>query len=125
MPNLFDVVIMNVEGIISYRGTKYCVCVSVSENKYLFINSSSRRMYDDFQIEASDYPFLNDLNRFVACSRIYFIEPSRAIRTVGRLNFADAGKVVAKIKKSWTVLKKDKDSILPGLEDCLLNDIMF
>ena len=62
MSELFDVVVMDVKGVVSYRDTKYCVCVSNLQNKYLFINTDHRTMYDDFEIKAEDYIFLNNKN---------------------------------------------------------------
>jgi len=119
MSELFDVVVMDVKGVISHRDTKYCVCVSNLQNKYLFINTDHRTMYDDFEIKAEDYIFLNNKNRFIACSTIFSINPDRMIRNVGKLNIEDVKKIIDKIIKSRTISKIDKDSVLPELESWL------
>ena len=117
--NLFDVVIMNVEGIIQYRDTKHCICISILNNKYFVINTDHRQMYDDFKIEAKNYPFLNAKDRFIACFKIHTIDPDRKIKTVGKLNIEDITKIITKIKNSKTIHKTDKDLILPEIENWL------
>jgi len=42
-------------------------------------------MYDDFEIKAENYSWLNNKNRFVACSVIYSIEHEMTMQTVGKL----------------------------------------
>ena len=116
MKELFNVVVMNVAGIITHRETKYCVCISTSRNKYLLINTEHRAMYDDFEIKAENYSWLNNKNRFIACSVIYSIEPEMMVQTVGKLIIEDIKKIIEKIKKSRTISKIDKNSVLPELE---------
>ena len=87
--DLFDVVVMNVEGIISYRNTKHCICISISNNKYFVINTDHRQMYDDFKINFKDYDFLNNQDRFIACSEMHTITPDRTIENGGKLNIED------------------------------------
>ena len=118
--DLFDVVIMNVEEIMPYRDTKHCICVSISKEKYLMINTDHRRMYDDFKIESQNYPFLNNRDRFIACSEIYDISSERIIRNVGKLKIKDINKIIEKIKNSKSLYKADKDLILPEIESWLL-----
>ncbi|MCL2155163.1 MAG: type II toxin-antitoxin system PemK/MazF family toxin [Leptospirales bacterium] len=119
MPDLFEVVIMDVSDIIFHRETKHCVCVSLMENNYLFINSKSLPKYDDFMIEAKNYPFLQNKNRFIACFKIYTISNDRIVKTVGKLNIEDINKIVNKIKKSKILKKKEKASVLTEIESWL------
>ena len=119
MPDLFEVIIADVSDIILDRETKHCVCVSLIENNYLFINSNSLPKYDDFMIEAKNYSFLQNKNRFVACFKIYNISPDRIIRTVGKLNIEDINKIINKIKGSKILKKKEKESILTEIESWL------
>jgi uncharacterized protein (TIGR02145 family) len=65
MPNISEVFVIDVSGVIEYRDKKHCVCVSVAFDKYLLINTSHREIYDDFEIKSSDYAFLKLNNRFV------------------------------------------------------------
>ena len=58
MPDISDVLIINVSGEIAYRNTKHCVCISVSREKYFIINTNHREMHDDFNIKSADYDFL-------------------------------------------------------------------
>ena len=117
--NLFDVAIVNVKGVIDYRDTKYCVCVSILKDKYLLINTEHRSMYDDFKIEAKDYPFLQNEDRFVSCSKIHTFDFRRIIKSVGNLEIKDIKKIIEKIRNSRSIHKIDKDLILPELENWL------
>ena len=125
MPDLFEVVIVDVSEIMLKRETKHCVCVSLIENNYLFINSNSLSKYDDFIIEAKNYHFLQNKDRFVACFKIYTIAPDKIIQTVGKLNIEDINKIVNKIKNSKTLRKIDKDSVLPEMENWLSQNTVY
>ncbi|MCL1827753.1 MAG: hypothetical protein FWG20_06915 [Candidatus Cloacimonetes bacterium] len=62
-------------------------------------------------IEAKNYPFLQDKNRFIACFKIYNIAPNRIIKTVDKLNSEDINKIVNKIRASKIFKKKEKEFI--------------
>ena len=107
---------MDVSEIIPNRITKHCVCVSLLENNYLFINTNHSPIYDDFKIEAKDYLFLNNEDRFISCFKIYNITPDRIIKNVGKLEIKDINKIVNKIKNSKILKKKEKEAVLPEIE---------
>lgn len=119
MPQISDVFIIDVSGKINYRNTKHCVCISLSENKYLLVNTNHREMYDDFQIRSSEYDFLGGMDRFISCHRIHEFSFDRIIKKVGNLNYDDIAKIVDKIQKSRTLDKIDKDSVIPDLDKWL------
>ena len=116
MPEISDVLIIDVSGTVGHRKTKHCVCISVSRDKYFLINTSHREMYDDFEIKSSDYAFLENVNRFVCCSKMYEFGPDKVIEKVGNLNFGDMAKIIDKIQKSRVLDKMEKNSVIPGLD---------
>ena len=109
---------------MAHRNTKHCVCIAVSREKYFIINTSHREMYDDFKIKSSDYAFLEGIDRFVCCSRIYEFSSDRIIKKAGCLNFDDITKIVDKIQKSRVLDKIDKDSIIPELDKWLSDKVV-
>ena len=119
MPDLFEVVIADVSEMLSDRETKHCVCVSITENNYLFINSRSSPIYDDFMIEAKDYAFLQNKDRFISCFKIYNIADEKIIKKVGDLNMEDINKIIDKIKKSKTLKKEIKMPVLLEIKNWL------
>ena len=98
-----------------HRGTKHCVCVSVSNGMYLLINTSHRDLYNDFQISASDYPFLNGVDRFLSCHKLRMINPRQLIREVGALSQKDTETVIMKITASKTISEGDKAIVMAEL----------
>jgi len=76
-------------------------------------------MYDDFEIKSLTYDFLNSIDRFVCCSKMYEFDSDKIIKKVGNLNCDDIAKIVDKIQKSRTLDKMDKDSVIPGLDKWL------
>ena len=119
MPNISEVVVIDVSGTIEHRGIKHCVCVSVSAEKYLLINTNHRDMYDDFEIKSSEYAFLKPKNRFVCCSELYHFDSDKIIKSVGALNRNDMIKIVDKIQNSESLKKVKKDSVLSELNKWL------
>ena len=111
--------VIDVSEKIAYRATKHCVCISLSEDKYLMINTNHRKMYDDFEIKSSDYGFLKGTNRFVCCSGMYEFPAGKVIDKVGKLNRDDMAKILDKIQNSKILTKRDKDSVIPGLDKWL------
>jgi hypothetical protein len=92
---------------------------SKEKQSIVFINSNSLPKYDDFMIEAKNYPFLQNKNRFISCFKIYTITPDRIIKTVGKLEIEDIKKIVNKIKGSKILNKKEKESVLTEIESWL------
>ena len=119
MSNISEVVVMDVSGVIGHRDTKHCVCVSVSTDKYLLINTSHRDIYDDFEIKSSEYAFLKSENRFVSCSKLYQFDSSKIIRSVGNLNRSDMAKIVDKIQNSESLKMAEKDFVILELDKWL------
>jgi len=119
MPQISDVNIIDVSGDINYRSTKHCICISVSKDRYLIINTEHRKMYDDFLIESSIYSFLDGKDRFICCSGMYEFSSDKIIKKVGNLNFIDMSKIMEKIQKSRVIDKIDKDSVIPELDKWL------
>ena len=115
LPSIRGVYLVNVKGMLKHRDKKHCVCVSVGHEKYLFINTEHRDTYDDFQINAADYDFLEGVDRFVSCFKPTDIPTSRLIQKVGQLNDADAKTVYVKIKESRQIHNKVKEAILAEL----------
>jgi len=113
MAVISDVFILDVSDKLQYRKTKHCVCISVSENKCLLINSNNRGIYNELEIKASDYKFLNGANRFIACLRTIKFEEREIIKKVGSLNYSDMVKITERLK-----MVKNKD-ILIQLEDII------
>jgi hypothetical protein len=82
--------------------------VSVGTGKYLLINTEHRENYDDFRISASDYGFLNGVDRFLSCSRLFAFGPSKIKQKVGMLSEADTKTVIEKIGASGRIGAADK-----------------
>jgi hypothetical protein len=121
MSNISEVFVIDVSGVIEYRDKKHCVCVSVTSDKYLLINTSHRNIYDDFEIKSADYAFLKPKNRFVCCSELHEFKSDKIIKSVGNLNRGDMLKIIDKIQNSEYIKKKDKDSVVAELNTWLLN----
>lgn len=117
-----DVFVCDVSGIVSERDKKHCICVSVSQDKYILINTEHRKIYDDFQISEKNYDFLHGTDRFVACSQILQFDSERKIQRVGTLKYKDMGIVIQKIRESKVLSKIEKDAILPDLEEWYLDN---
>ena len=125
MPEICSIWLVNVSGLFPHRNTKQAVCVSVTGNRYLVINTEHRQMYDDFCIKSSEYPFLGGTDRYIACSRVHCFEAERLIKKVGSLNPADTKILIEKMKKSRVLDKIEKNAILPGLEEWLSDNSRF
>jgi hypothetical protein len=62
---------MDLSSILPHCKDKYGICVSASNGKYFLINSEHRRMYDDFEINTSEYSFLTKERSFIGCSEAH------------------------------------------------------
>jgi hypothetical protein len=124
MAEISDVFVINVkDSDIHNRETKHCICISVSKDKYLVINTEHRQMYDDFSISASDYPFLKGKDRYVCCSAVYKFLPDRIIsESVGKLKYLDMLKIIDKIQNSKSLDRSEKNDILPELIEWQLDN---
>ena len=115
------VFIIEVSGIVPSRDVKAGVCICISGNKYLLINTKHRDMYDDFSIEG--YGFLKGEKRYIACSNSFTIPLGRIKQRVGTLDFKDMMSIIDKIKKSKRLSKADKAVLLPELENWYYDNI--
>jgi len=122
VPNISEVVVIDVSETIEHRGTKHCVCVSVSAEKYLLINTNHRAIYDDFEIKSSEYAFLKPKNRFVCCSEMYHFDSDKIIKRVGVLNRGDMIKIVDKMQNSESLKTIEKNSVIPELNKWLADN---
>lgn len=124
MLEISDVFVVDVKGSeINNRETKHCICISVSKDKYLVINTEHRQIYDDFEIKASDYPFLKGKDRFVCCASVHKFPPEKIIsESVGKLKYSDMLKIIDKIQNSKFLNQSEKNDILPDLVDWQLDN---
>ena len=118
MPNISDVVLMDVSKIMPERATKYCVCISAGDDRYFFINSEHREMYDDFKIKASDYGFLTH-DSHVCCHEAYRLGNELIIRKLGNLNYDDMLRISVKIQNSRRITKTERKTLAFELETWL------
>jgi len=115
-PDIKGIYVADVSDTVPHRNTKHCVCVSVGRGKYLLINTHHRPMYEDFILKASNYGFLNGLDRFLSCSSSHPIKPEKLFEKVGELSDADTKIMYEKIQKSQKIQSDDKKAILSELE---------
>jgi hypothetical protein len=120
MVNISDVYIIDVKGDLEYRNRKHGVCVSVANGQYLFLNKSHRDMYNDFKIYASNYDFLESVDRFVACSTLHKFDQDRLIKKVGNLTRDDMLIILNKVKNYKRMDEAEKDKFIPELNAWLL-----
>ena len=109
------VYLADVNGLVPYRDTKHCVCVSAGGGRYFLVNTLHRDEYNDFPIKASDYAFLKGQDRCIACLQWILIPDERLLRHVGTLSDADAKTVYEKVKASHKIRKSVKKEILDEL----------
>lgn len=118
MPNISDVILMDVSKVMPERTTKYCVCVSAGNDRYFYINSEHRQIYDDFKIKASDYDFLTH-DSYVGCHEAYRLGKELIIRKLGNLNYDDMLKILDKIQKSKRIAKTERKALIFEVETWL------
>ena len=106
---------MDVSKIMPERATKYCVCISAGNDRYFYINSEHREMYDDFKIKASDYDFLK-YDSYVGCHEAYLLGKELIIRKLGNLNCDDMLKILDKIQNSKRMTKTEKKTLILEFE---------
>jgi len=99
MTAISDVFILDVSDNkeLEYRDTKYCVCVSILNNKCLLINSKDSGIYDELEIDSSDYD-PNGGIRFIACKNVFEFSENEIIKKLGSLNHANMKKILDMLK---------------------------
>jgi len=115
-PQTGGIYVLDVKGAMPHRTTKHCVCVAVGAGKYIAINSNSRPEYDELKINASDYDFLNGIDRFISCFRTVTRTPDKIISKVGTLSKDDTQKLIYIITKSKTILGDEQKLLLADLK---------
>jgi len=101
MTSISDVNLMSTKSVIPHRDKKYCVCISTGKDKdkYFLIDSKSRKMYDDFEIKAKEYEFLEH-DSYISCSLVVELENERFIEKLGNINHKDMVTILKKVKNS-------------------------
>lgn len=122
MTAISDVYIINTADKIEHRKTKHCVCISVSKNKWLIIDTENRGYRNEMEIKSSNYEFLQGINRYVGCLFVYEFDESKVIKKVGNINYTDMTGIVEKLKsiKAKQTLIQLAD-VIPELEAWLAN----
>jgi hypothetical protein len=116
-PVIRGVYIADVRGIVSRRDSKHCVCVSISDKKYLLINTFHGEIYDDFLLPLSRYDFLIDRDRYLSCAAVVEIPDGNLKSFVGMLSAEDTYTAAGKILRSKTMRSAEKNRIALGLKD--------
>jgi len=117
-PEIRGIYVFDVRGdarLGKYRETKHCVCVSIGGGQYLAINTRHNPGYDDFQIHASSYEFLNGENRYLGCGKLFKLDCGKILRKVGLLNDFDTKIVYEKIRASGSISQAEIKTVLAEL----------
>ena len=113
-PQTKGIYLADVRGIIRYRDTKHCVCVSAGNGIYYLVDTLHRAEYNDFQIKASNYAFLNGKDRYVSCVPVA-IPKSRLLCQVGVLSDTDTKTMYLKTEASHKIQRDEKKALLTEL----------
>lgn len=91
---------------------KYGLCIYIAEKfGLLMINSENREIYNCTEpIKQIRYSFLK-YDSYISCSRVFKLEIDAEYKVKGLLDYEDINMVYAKVKKSITISKKDKELI--------------
>jgi len=117
-PEIRGIYVFDVRGnaqLGMYRDTKHCVCVSIGEGQYLTINTRHNPGYNDFQIQAANYDFLNGEDRYLGCGKLFKLDADKILRKVGVLNDFDAKIVYEKIRVSTSISDEEIQKVLSEL----------
>ena len=117
-PEIRGIYVFDVRGDVElgkHRDTKHCVCISIGNGQYLAINTRRNPAYNDFQILASNYDFLNGENRFLGCGKLFSLDAGKILRKVGNLNDMDAKTAYEQIRASTHIAEDDKKKVLSEL----------
>ena len=119
MTAISDVFILDVSENedLKYRNTKYCVCVSVLNNKCLLINSKNSGIYDELEINSSDYDPQGGV-RFVACKNIFEFSENEIIKRLGSLNYVNMKKILNMLKSKN---RKQLADVITELDEWISN----
>jgi len=104
--------------IIKNRARKLFVRISVTNEKFLIINS--RESEGSIKIESAIYNFLSH-DSYIAGLRTFTLEEDEIIKKRGNLYYDDMVKVLNMIKSSKSIPPDEKEEILIDLEE-FIND---
>jgi len=104
--------------IIKDRARKLFVRISVTNEKFLIINS--RESEGSIKIESAIYSFLSH-DSYIAGLRTFTLEEDEIIKKRGNLYYDDMVKVLNMIKISKSIPPDEKEEILIDLEE-FIND---
>jgi inorganic pyrophosphatase/exopolyphosphatase len=97
---------------------KFHICVCVSKDYFIVINTEDRHFFECVKLEAKDYKFLNGVDRFVECAKIFHQD----VRTImsgqkkGKILEKDLKNIVEKILKSARIPECQKKIVVPELQ---------
>lgn len=95
---------------------KYCVCINPLERLFFLINTENRRHYDCIEISSQSYEFLNGLNRYISCSRSFYIpKQNQKEKVLGKIMPGDLKKIVEQIHLSKRLAPNVKPKLLKYL----------
>jgi len=119
MTAISDVFILDVSDNedLEHRDKKYCVCVSVLNSKCLLINSEYRGIYDELEIDSSDYESKGKI-RFIACKNLVEFKENEIIKRLGSFNHSNMVKIANKLKAKS---KKQFIDVIIELDEWLKN----
>ncbi|MCL1957604.1 MAG: hypothetical protein FWF63_09800 [Fibromonadales bacterium] len=100
--------------IIRDRARKLFVRISVTNEKFLIINSRESKW--SIKIESATYSFLSH-DSYIAGLRTFTLEEDEIIKKRGNLYYDDMVKVLNMIKTSKSIPPDEKEEILIDLED--------
>jgi len=104
--------------IIKDRARKLFVRISITNEKFLIINS--RESEGSIKIESAIYSFLSR-DSYIAGLRTFTLEESEIIKKRGNLYYDDMVKILSMIKSSKFIPLDEKEEILIDLEE-FIND---
>jgi len=104
--------------IIKDRARKLFVRISVTNEKFLIINS--RENEGSIKIESAIYSFLSH-DSYIAGLRTFTLEEDEIIKKLGNLYYDDMVKVLNMVKISKSIPPDEKEEILIDLEE-FIND---
>ena len=104
--------------IIRDRARKLFVRISVTNEKFLIINS--RESEGSIKIESATYSFLSH-DSYIAGLRTFTLEEDEIIKKRGNLYYDDMVKVLNMVKISKSIPPDEKEEILIDLEE-FIND---
>jgi len=104
--------------IIKDRARKLFVLISVTNEKFLIINS--RESEWSIKIESAVYSFLSH-DSYIAGLRTFTLEEDEIIKKRGNLYYDDMVKVLNMIKTSKSIPPDEKEEILIDLEEFIKN----